>query len=136
MPTVPTAMTHPETGEVLRRGVRTVTMTYRGLQKKIRQPGWYPARGSDCVFVGADMVAADKALAELKEKVRLETARKVKAIRERLKLSQRQAGLILGGGPRSFQKYESGEVEPSEPMLNLLTVLDREPRLLKVLTAA
>jgi HTH-type transcriptional regulator/antitoxin MqsA len=60
----------------------------------------------------------------------------VKAIRERLKLSQRQAGLILGGGPRSFQKCESGEVEPSEPMLNLLTVLDREPRLLKVLTAA
>ena len=82
------------------------------------------------------MVAADKALAKLKVEARLETARKVKAIRERLKLSQRQAGLILGGGPRSFQKYESGEVEPSEPMLNLLTVLDREPSLLKVLTAA
>ncbi len=136
MPKARTTMTHPETGEVLRRGVRTVTLTYRGLQTKIRQPGWYPARGSDGVFVGADMVAADKALAKLKVEARLETARKVKAIRERLKLSQRQAGLILGGGPRSFQKYESGEVEPSEPMLNLLTVLDREPSLLKVLTAA
>lgn len=129
-------MIHPETGEVLRRGVRTVTVTYRGLRKAVRQPGWYPAHGSDGVFVGTDMAAADKALSELKEKARLETARKVKAIRERLKLSQRKAGLILGGGPRSFQKYESGEVEPSEPMLNLLTVLDREPRLLKVLTAA
>ncbi len=61
------------------------------------------------------------------------TARRVKATRQRLKRSQRRAGLILGGGPRAFQKYESGEVAPSEPMRILLWLLERDPRLPDVL---
>lgn len=136
MPAKAETMIHPETGEVLRRGVRSVTLTYRSRKRKVLLPGWYPAKGTNGVFVGSDMEASDKALAEVKEEIRQETAKKVTAIRKRLNLSQRQAGRILGGGARSFQKYESGEVEPSEPMLNLLTVLDHAPKLLKVLTAA
>lgn len=129
-------MIHPDTGEVLHRDVRTVTVTFKSRTRKVEQPGWYPAKGTNGVFSGRDMAAADMALTEIKTEIREETAKKVAAIRKRLKLSQRKAGLILGGGARSFQRYESGEVEPSEPMLNLLTVLDHAPKLLKVLTAA
>ncbi len=46
---------------------------------------------------------------------------------KKLGLSQRQAGELIGGGPRAVQKYESGEVEPGEAMLKLLRLLDNDP---------
>ena len=52
----------------------------------------------------------------------------VAKIRKRLKLTQRRAGKILGGGVRAFQRYEAGTVVVSQPMSNLLILLDREPR--------
>ena len=54
--------------------------------------------------------------------------REVAHIRSKLKLSQRRAGELLGGGPRAFQKYESGEQQVSVPMANLLRLLDKDPR--------
>jgi DNA-binding transcriptional regulator YiaG len=51
----------------------------------------------------------------------------------RLRLSQRKAGELLGGGPRAFQKYESGEVMVSAAMSNLLRLLDKDPRRVKEL---
>ena len=124
---------HPETGERLRRGVRPFTVTYKGQSKVVRQPGWYPKGEGDALFTGRDLDAAETALAALKALDRKAVAERIRAIRRRLKLSQRRAGLVLGGGPRAFQKYESGEVAPSEPMRILLWLLERDPRLLEVL---
>lgn len=124
---------HPETGEALHRDVRPFTVAYKGRSKVVRQPGWYPDGEGDALFEGHDLEAAEMALAQLKSLDRKATAKQVRAIRQRLKLSQRRAGIILGGGPRAFQKYESGEVVPSEPMRILLWLLERDPRLLKVL---
>lgn len=47
----------------------------------------------------------------------------IRAIRKKLKLTQVQAGTILGGGKKAFQKYESGEILPSRAISNLLRVL-------------
>jgi HTH-type transcriptional regulator/antitoxin MqsA len=47
----------------------------------------------------------------------------VALVRERLGLSQRKAGELLGGGPRAFQKYEAGTQAVSAPMSNLLRVV-------------
>jgi HTH-type transcriptional regulator/antitoxin MqsA len=55
----------------------------------------------------------------------------VAEVREKLGLSQRKAGELLGGGPRAFQKYESGKQAVSVPMSNLLRLLDRDPRRLR-----
>ncbi|HTT85263.1 MAG TPA: type II toxin-antitoxin system MqsA family antitoxin [Rhizomicrobium sp.] len=127
------SMVHPETGEKLTRGVRPMTVRYGGLSRIVDVPGWYPAQeGGDGVLEGADMEPIDEALRELKAEVSLKPA-EVRAIRLRLKLSQRKAGEILGGGPRAFQKYESGEVLVSKPMAQLLRLLDRDPRRLKEL---
>ena len=74
----------------------------------------------------------DQALNELRaEADGLPTPKDVQRIRRRLKLSQRKAGELLGGGPRAFKKYESGEVVVSKPMANLLQLLDRDPSRLK-----
>ena len=127
---------HPETGAVLRRDVRAFAVRYRAREIVVDLPGWYPDDNSDALHVGNDMAAADAALAALKIEVRKELAAYVAAVRKKLKLSQRQAGDLIGGGPRAFQKYESGEVEPSEAMLKLLRLLENDPARLDELQTA
>ena len=48
---------------------------------------------------------------------------RIRTIRLELGLSQEEAGVLLGGGPRAFQKYESGEVSPSAALTQLLQLL-------------
>ena len=58
---------HPETGEKLRRGVRSFTVHYAGRARTVDLPGWYPVKkNGEGVHVGDDMTAAERALAELK----------------------------------------------------------------------
>jgi len=127
-------MIHPETGRILRRGVRPTTYRYRGLERTVEQPGWWPEDDSDGVLVGVDMEVSDQALKEMKAEFEASPRPEdVRRIREQLGLSQRRAGDVLGGGPRAFQKYESGDVAVSRPMANLLKLLDREPARLQEL---
>ncbi len=58
----------------------------------------------------------------------------IRRIRERLGLTQVEAGELLGGGLRAFQKYESGKVAPAAPTANLLRLLEADPRTLEALT--
>lgn len=135
---------HPETmisdrGRVLRRGIRHVTVTYKGLSKTIEQPGYYPddpVDFDDAILVGSDLEPGDVALRELKEIAdRIPRPETVRRIRTKLGLSQKAAGAILGGGPSAFDKYERAEAEPSQAMGNLLRLLDRHPELLQELRA-
>jgi len=58
----------------------------------------------------------------------------VKRIRESLGLTQAEAGELLGGGVRAFQKYESGVISPSATAANLLRLLESDPGALTKLT--
>ena len=58
----------------------------------------------------------------------------IRAIRQRLKLTQVEAGELLGGGPRAFTKYESGAVTPAASVINLLRLLEADPTCLELLT--
>ena len=51
----------------------------------------------------------------------------IRSIRERLGLSQVEAGELIGGGPSSFTKYEAGTVKPSASVINLLRLLEANP---------
>ena len=55
------------------------------------------------------------------------TPEEIRAIRKRLGLSQAKAGEVIGGGPRAFNKYESGTIKPTSGVVNLLRVLDDNP---------
>ncbi|WP_434618178.1 type II toxin-antitoxin system MqsA family antitoxin [Azospirillum sp. B2RO_4] len=124
-----------ERGRELRRGVRPLTVTYKGVSKTVEMPGWYPDDphdDEDAVFTGSDLDVSDAALRELKEQVdRIPRPETVRRIREKLGLSQRKASALLGGGPNAFQKYESAEAEPSQAMGILLFLLDRHPELVE-----
>ena len=96
-----------ETGEKLTRDIRNITVTYQGHKKTFPMPGWYPE----------NLLLPDD----------------IRSIRKKLKLTQVQAGTILGGGKKAFQKYESGEILPSRAISNLLKLLSLERSLLKSL---
>lgn len=114
---------HPETGKVLRRGVRPQVVRFGSMTRVVQAPGWYPEDGSDSIHTGADLAAADEAFQQLKA----DYAAHVRRVRKRLKLTQEEAGRLIGGGRRAFQKYESGVTPPSEAAVGLIEILARHP---------
>ena len=61
------------------------------------------------------------------------TPAEIRAIRQRLGLTQVEAGELLGGGPRAFTKYEGGSVKPAASVVALLLLLDANPSTLATL---
>ncbi|TPG39837.1 helix-turn-helix domain-containing protein [Sphingomonas koreensis] len=120
---------HPETGHELTRDVRQRTVQYGSLSRVIDVPGWYPQGDGDALFTGSDLEASNTAFKEL----RSEYSGHVKAVRKARGLTQEEAGRIVGGGRRAFQKYESGKTPPSEAAVGLIEVLDKHPEALTTL---
>lgn len=120
---------HPETGKVLRRGIRPQTVNVGSLSRRVEVPGWYPEDDSDSIHSGVELQTLDEAYMEL----RAAYAARVKAVRKKLRLTQEEAGRVIGGGRRAFQKYESGAMPPSDAAVGLLEILDRHPEELETL---
>ena len=132
--TLPETMISPETGKVLRRDVRPFVVTYKGKSRTVDLPGYYPENGNDGIHVGEDMEVTDAALRALKEEVEgIPSPTTIRRVRQKLNLSQREAGGILKVGESAFDKYERGLVEPSGPTSQLLRLLDRHPELVEEL---
>jgi HTH-type transcriptional regulator/antitoxin MqsA len=121
-------------GAEMVRDVRSDEVEYKNRTVSFEQPGWYCSGCDEVVLDGPDAVVANEAFVALRADVDgLLTPREIARIRKKLRLSQRRAGELLGGGPRSFQKYESGKGWVSKPMANLLRLLDGHPALAKEL---
>lgn len=113
------------------RDIRPDTLTYKGRNVTVQQPGWYCKDCDEVVFDADDAAVSEIAFVALKTEVdNILSPSEVQRIRKKLGLSQRQAGALLGGGPRSFQKYESGTDWVTKAMANLLRLLDHDPKLL------
>lgn len=131
---LPDTMESPETGEILRRGVRPFTVTYKDRSIVVQLPGYYSRNGDEGIHVGDDMTATDVALRSLKEEIEgIPSPATIRRVRKKLKLSQREAGGLLKVGENAFDKYERGLVEPSGPTSQLLKLLDRHPELIEEL---
>jgi HTH-type transcriptional regulator / antitoxin MqsA len=57
-------------------------------------------------------------------------------VRKKLKLDQREAAELFGGGVNAFSRYENGKTKPPLALVKLLKVLDRHPDLLNEVRAA
>src|ERR1700688_3756686 len=103
----------PETGAPMNRNVRPMTLEYKGQSITFDMPGWYCDKSDQSIHTGEDMKVSDRALNRLKARVEglLEPA-DIRRIRKKLGLNQVQAGELIGGGPRAFQKYEAGDLLP------------------------
>ena len=114
---------HPETGRALRRDVRPQVVAFGSMRRTVDVPGWYPDDDGDSIHTGAELAESDRVFQELKAAY----AAHVRRVRKRLKLTQEEAGRIIGGGRRAFQKYESGATPPSDAAVGLIELLERHP---------
>lgn len=133
---LPATMRSPDTGALLRRGVRPFIVRYKGLSMTVDLPGYYAKSSKESVHVGDDMAATDRALRVLKERADgVPAPDTIRRIRKSLKLSQRAAGALFRVGPNAFDKYERGLIEPSGPTIQLLGLLSRRAELVEELRA-
>jgi HTH-type transcriptional regulator/antitoxin MqsA len=61
------------------------------------------------------------------------TGDEIRTIRKKLGLTQEQMSEILGGGLKSFARYETGQICQSKAMDNLLRILDRDPQVIHLI---
>jgi len=116
----------PVCGGKLRRETRRVPYTYRDDTFMIEQPGEY-CRHCGEAFLGPDDLKATRQLIadHKRDRDRLLRGDQVRAIRQKLDLTQASASEIFGGGIRAFHKYETGESIQSRPLDILLRLIDR-----------
>lgn len=124
----------PETGEILTRGVRNITITYKGLNATVEMSGWYKDGSDEGIISGEDMKVSDRALNRLKaQAAHMLSPEEIRKIRQAFHLTQAQAGALIGGGPNAFQKYESGDLLPSKAISNFLRFIQLTPNAADVL---
>ncbi|MCX5809762.1 MAG: type II toxin-antitoxin system MqsA family antitoxin [Proteobacteria bacterium] len=124
----------PKTGAPMHRDVRPITLTYKGERITFNMPGWYCDSSDESIYTGDDMKVSDRMLNRLKVLAEgLLEPEEIRRIRKKLGLTQTEAGQMIGGGPRAFQKYESGDLLPSRAISSALTLLDHDPNALMVL---
>lgn len=124
----------PETGKPMVRGTMPMTISYKGHSATFDMPGWYCAESGESIHTGKDMKVSDRELTKLRAWAEgVLDADAIKRIRMQLRLSQKEAGLMIGGGPNAFQKYEGGVVLASRAITSALLLLEQHPSGLAVL---
>lgn len=124
----------PATGAAMHRDERPMTLTYRNQTLTFDMPGWYCNASEESIHTSADMKVSDRMLNLLKVRTEcLLGPDEIRRIRKKLHLTQVQAGEIIGGGPRAFQKYETGDLLPSKAISSALVLLDHSPETISIL---
>ncbi|MDR3425442.1 MAG: type II toxin-antitoxin system MqsA family antitoxin [Alphaproteobacteria bacterium] len=127
----------PHDGSIMQKDARPLTLTYQGCSATDQAvPGWYCTTCDEAFFESKGSQIAARLLNKIKAKVAcFLPPPEIRRIRKKLKLTQKDAGLIIGGGVRAFQKYESGDLLPSQGIDSALRLLDHDPAQLSVLRA-
>jgi HTH-type transcriptional regulator / antitoxin MqsA len=127
----------PECGAPMVYETRPDTIEYNGHERTIEMLAWWCTQCEEAIFEGQPLADRETAFFELKAEVdEVLSPAEVAAVRAKLGLSQRKAGQLLGGGPRSFYKYESGKQAVSVPMSHLLRLLAKDKARLKEITGS
>jgi HTH-type transcriptional regulator / antitoxin MqsA len=110
---------------------KTFAVEHAGARRAVKNlSGWRCEGCGEVVFDAASAkryVAAGDALVLRERALR---GAEVRRIREKLGLTQQQAGALTGGGHNAFSRYERGEAAPMQAVINLLRLLDKHPQLL------
>lgn len=55
----------------------------------------------------------------------------IKHVRKQMRLTQRQAAEIFGGGPNAFSRYEKGDTDAPTALVKLFQLLSKHPELVE-----
>jgi HTH-type transcriptional regulator / antitoxin MqsA len=132
----PDTMPSPESGRPMTRGEKLVSFKTEGRTFTYKQPGWWCSL-TDPDDTEGQLVDDDNQIAEMVRRTAKAISKGetvfvpmvIRAIRERCGLTQREAGILFGTGEKSFEKYESGEIQPSGPTKRLLKLAMERPEL-------
>ena len=105
---------------------------YKNQNFKINQIAEYCSHCSESIISGESLRQVAKEIHDWKAKIDgFLTSSEIKEIRKKLKLTQKDAAKIFGGGPNGFSRYENGEALQLKATDNLLRILNNHPNLLK-----
>lgn len=134
----PDTLASAESGRPMVRGEKDVTIKVDGKPFRYEQPGWWCSltdpEDMEGQLTDEDNQIADTVRRNARALGRGETVFLpivIRAIRQACGLTQREAGTLFGTGDKSFEKYESGEISPSEPSKRLLSLAMRQPDLFR-----
>jgi HTH-type transcriptional regulator/antitoxin MqsA len=116
----------------LHDGVKTMNQNYKGRVFTAATQGAFCDHCADG-FVEFDAVEETAWLAfrdRVDAEESAELARELIHIRKKLKLTQKEAAQLAGGGKNAFSRYERGQAKPVSAVINLFRLLDRHPELL------
>jgi len=116
--------------------VRPMTYIYKNVEFVINQPALWCEACGEGIIDSRDSKAVMPLI--LTEKARIDgllTPEEIKQVRIKLKLTQKEAGIIFGGGVNAFNRYEKGKSPIPRPLSLLLIVLRNHPNQLKEITA-
>lgn len=113
--------------------VRDVARDFQGQSLTIPAvDGWHCPVCGEVEFASQAEASRFFAAAKACQQQAIESqAKSIRAIRNRLGLTQKQAAELLGGGINAFSEYERGITRPSKSTLVLLKLLDRHPELIQ-----
>jgi HTH-type transcriptional regulator/antitoxin MqsA len=118
------------------RGKKDCDFAYRGHHVTVRAvDGWHCPECGEVEFSGNEGTRCSEALEKLRLRVDAEESAELVRIRKKLKLSQRRAAEIAGGGVNAFSRYENGKAKPVAAVVNLFRLLDKHPELIDEITA-
>ena len=120
-------------GAELIQDTRDVPYSYKG--ESVAVPG---VSGQFCPVCGEvllDGVEGDRYVRLLSDFRREVNAKQVDpayiaSVRKKLKLNQREASELFGGGVNAFSRYETGKTQPPLALVKLFKLLDSHPELL------
>jgi HTH-type transcriptional regulator/antitoxin MqsA len=124
-----------ETGH-LHQAVRDVTLTRQKLSLNVQGiAGAFCDHCDEIEFDGTTDSAQRYAEAgdQLVLQNRVTAAATFKMQRKKLKLTQEQASRLTGGGHNAFSRYETGVATPLPAVVNLFSLLEKHPDMLKEL---
>ncbi len=120
-----------ENGEMI-HDVRDVVYEYRGHQTTIPDiSGWFCHHCKEIEFDKGEGNRYAQAIECFSQVIDKEEAVELAKIRKKLKLTQREAARLTGGGPNAFSRYERGKAKPILAVTNLFRILGAHPEILK-----
>lgn len=118
------------------RSKKDCKLEYRGRHATVRAvDGWHCPECGEVEFANDEGTRYAEALENLRQKVDAEESAELVRIRKKLKLSQRRAAEIAGGGVNAFSRYENGKAKPVAAVVNLFRILDKHPELINEIPA-
>ncbi len=117
----------------------SITRVFQYKGRRIEVPNYAVSECKEChaTITTAEQARSNERLVieAKREADGLLTSAEIKALRQRLGLSQGIASQVFGGGPHAFSKYERNEVMQSAAADNLMRIVQLHPDVLHDLAA-